>query len=148
MPTMRTILLIAGTAGLAVGVAAAVVARSDDPGPVACRTTQAVPSVHVTPVVVPSADGSQRRCLLKSGDGFQHSADQGQAALVLQQAIALCSPHDVGPIDGRFGPRTESALRQVQRDLGFAKDGQDGVYGPLTSSRMWFFTATGCEHPA
>jgi lysozyme family protein len=149
---VRRILIIAAVVGFAVGgtVTAGVVTlnRAGQPASAACRTTQVITSEAGTPIVVPSADGAQPRCTLRSGDGYQHSAGQGRAATVLQQAIALCTPRDVGAIDGRFGRRTEAALRLVQRDLGFAQNRQDGVYGPLTLARMWFYGANGCRRPA
>lgn len=39
--------------------------------------------------------------------------------------------------DGSFGPRTEAALKAVQRHIGTAAD---GIYGPNTRDRMKFTT--------
>jgi peptidoglycan hydrolase-like protein with peptidoglycan-binding domain len=52
----------------------------------------------------------------------------GTAVRQLQQALTDLG-YAPGPIDGNFGPRTESAVRAFQADRGI---GVDGVVGPVT----------------
>jgi nucleoid-associated protein YgaU len=52
---------------------------------------------------------------------------KGEAVKGLQNALRVRS-HHVG-IDGIFGPATEAAVRQFQRDAGLA---EDGIVGPDT----------------
>lgn len=57
----------------------------------------------------------------------------GAAVSGLQKGLtrygAPGSPTDPGPVDGDFGPRTESAVKAYQTDRGV---GHDGVVGPRT----------------
>ena len=54
----------------------------------------------------------------------------GSVVSALQKALATIagpnSPTDPGPIDGRFGPRTESAVRAYQTQRNIAVDGVVG----------------------
>ncbi len=69
--------------------------------------------------LIPSAEPSgvgQQRPTLRRGDA-------GEAVMVLQRALGLV-------VDGQFGPRTEAAVRQWQRDRALVPD---GIVGP----RSW-----------
>ncbi|MEZ4287652.1 MAG: peptidoglycan-binding domain-containing protein [Polyangiales bacterium] len=50
-------------------------------------------------------------------------ADQNIQAL--QEALALCG-YTPGSADGKMGPRTRDAIRDLQRDAGIAVDGDVG----------------------
>lgn len=57
--------------------------------------------------------------------------DQGRDVQLLQRVLRDLG-YDVGPIDGDFGPRTEAALTQYQRDQGLDDIEQLGVCGEHT----------------
>ncbi|MGH2746218.1 MAG: peptidoglycan-binding protein [Gammaproteobacteria bacterium] len=53
---------------------------------------------------------------------------KGEAVKGLQNALKARS-YDFGAVDGVFGPATEEAVKQFQRDAGLA---DDGIAGPKT----------------
>lgn len=53
---------------------------------------------------------------------------QGEDVKAIQEKLAAAG-YDVGEIDGKFGPKTERALKQYQRDHGLQVD---GIAGPRT----------------
>ncbi len=53
---------------------------------------------------------------------------KGAAVKGLQNALKARG-NDFGPVDGDFGPGTENAVKQFQRDSGLAAD---GIVGPNT----------------
>jgi peptidoglycan hydrolase-like protein with peptidoglycan-binding domain len=57
----------------------------------------------------------------------------GNITYLLQAALFANGHANVVP-DGIFGPRTEAAVRQFQRDQGLSAD---GVIGPLTQERLF-----------
>jgi peptidoglycan hydrolase-like protein with peptidoglycan-binding domain len=58
----------------------------------------------------------------------QHHFNDPEWVAHLQQML-IDQGYDPGPVDGIFGPRTDAAVREFQRDRGLAAD---GVVGPLT----------------
>ncbi|MBA2177005.1 peptidoglycan-binding protein [Halobacillus locisalis] len=58
--------------------------------------------------------------------------DQGTRVETLQRQLTSLG-YTPGPLDGRFGPQTESAVRAFQRDQGLAIDGS---FGPLTMAAL------------
>lgn len=56
----------------------------------------------------------------------------GPQVAQLQEALAALG-YPTGPIDGKFGPITEAALKSFQRDRGIVIDGD---YGPQTQSAL------------
>jgi peptidoglycan hydrolase-like protein with peptidoglycan-binding domain len=57
---------------------------------------------------------------------------QGKAVADLQEALTDRG-YDVGGADGKFGPRTEAAVREFQQAEGLTPD---GVVGPGTWSAL------------
>jgi hypothetical protein len=67
---------------------------------------------------------------LQPGD---RNAEVGQ----LQRAL-LAHGFNPGPIDGQFGPKTQVAVRALQRSLGFTGHDADGVPGKTSLARLGF----------
>jgi hypothetical protein len=55
----------------------------------------------------------------------------------LQQALKRHG-FDPGPLDGQFGPRTQRAVQQLQRSMGFTGFDADGVPGRRSLGRLGF----------
>ena len=68
---------------------------------------------------------------LASGAGFAKE-DGSPRVKALQRHLREAGERP-GPIDGRFGPRTERAVRHAQRRFGVAVD---GVVGPRTRAAL------------
>lgn len=58
--------------------------------------------------------------------------NRGDAVAVLQEKLIRLG-YDVGPVDGSFGPQTQSAVLAFQRDQNLE---QDGVVGPKTRAAL------------
>ena len=84
---------------------------------------------------VPSRDGS-KECILNFGS-------QGIAVVVLQEAAVHCYNQEIA-VDGKFGPATKEAVKNVQRKINeessWANIAVDGAYGPQTRAHMRFLT--------
>jgi nucleoid-associated protein YgaU len=61
---------------------------------------------------------------------------KGEAVKGLQNALKIRSPQYIGAIDGDFGPATESAVKQFQRDSGLA---EDGIAGQRTWEALYVY---------
>jgi peptidoglycan hydrolase-like protein with peptidoglycan-binding domain len=62
--------------------------------------------------------------------------DNGAGVRLLQSILKYYAypPYDPGAVDGDFGPRTETAVINFQKDLELTTD---GIVGPLTWIRLW-----------
>ncbi|MER5260684.1 peptidoglycan-binding domain-containing protein [Actinosynnema sp. NPDC002837] len=128
--------LAVGTAviGLAAPASAATLPRCTS-------TSEVVRSGHtiVVPVSISSTSCHVGR------DYAANATVVGRFQLTMNRCYAslnLASPYSdekVGDLDadGSFGPRSEAALKAVQRYIGTAAD---GIYGPNTRDRMKFLT--------
>lgn len=58
--------------------------------------------------------------------------DQGASVMKIQQALQLAG-FSTGPIDGKFGPQTKTAVQSFQSAQGIAID---GIVGSITWSRL------------
>lgn len=65
--------------------------------------------------------------------------DLGEGVRTLQRLLAVWG-FRVGPDDGIWGPRTDAAVVDAQRELSLSAD---GIVGPLTRARMSFAQAAG-----
>ena len=68
---------------------------------------------------------------------------KGEAVKGLQNALRVRSHHV--EIDGIFGPATEAAVRQFQRDAGLAEDGIVGPIPGVRSAFTWCSEGTRCQ---
>jgi peptidoglycan hydrolase-like protein with peptidoglycan-binding domain len=98
------------------------------PGAPGAQSQTSQPAAETSqPVTSPSATGattqgaSTSRPVLRVGD-------QGEAVRQLQARLRTLGIYN-GPVDGIFGPLTESAVRQVQSDNSLTVD---GIVGPAT----------------
>jgi peptidoglycan hydrolase-like protein with peptidoglycan-binding domain len=63
----------------------------------------------------------------------------GPTVAELQDILRMWG-HDPGRSDGRFGPRTEAALKGLQAGLArFGGGPADGIYGPRTAAAYVVF---------
>jgi peptidoglycan hydrolase-like protein with peptidoglycan-binding domain len=78
---------------------------------------------------LPATSSNSSSCYLAQGD-------VSSAVKALQDAMVTCYGQNIA-IDGDFGPATEAALKNVQKDAGVTVD---GVYGTQTRDGMfWVF---------
>ena len=82
------------------------------------RPSSAPPSTTITAAV-------RRAAVLRAGAGLNSAS--GSAAVRRVQRMLHDLGYGTGPIDGRFGPRTRSAVGWFQRKHGFAVDGMVGA---------------------
>lgn len=67
--------------------------------------------------------------------------DSGSAVALLQRLLVLYGYTNlVGPVDGKFGPKTQSAVVQFQRDQNLAA--KDGIVGPVTWRQLTYPAGT------
>jgi len=83
-----------------------------------------------------ASEGGVRAPLVR-GAGLEQP--QGSARVRALQRHLRAASIDPGPVDGRFGPLTEAAVRRFQRARGLA---DDGIAGPRTARRLARVTAT------
>jgi pyruvate ferredoxin oxidoreductase gamma subunit len=99
----------------------------------AVRSFQLREGLAVDGIVGPRTEVALRRetglIALGAGYGKPHGSQQVRA---LQRRLVRVGEHP-GPIDGRFGPLTEAAVRDLQRHEGLAVD---GIVGKETSRRL------------
>ena len=70
-------------------------------------------------------DGTTLECTTLSDDRVLRPGDEGEEVEALQQALEELGYLD-GPIDGKYGPGTEAAVRAFQRDFWLTRDGKAG----------------------
>ena len=113
-----------------------------DPGPVdgrfgalteaAVRRFQSARGLVVDGIVGPrTRPALHAPVLLARGAGGDRAGGSGRVRALQRQLHAVgVGP---GPVDGRFGPQTEAAVRRFQRADGLAVD---GIVGPHTTRRL------------
>jgi peptidoglycan hydrolase-like protein with peptidoglycan-binding domain len=74
-----------------------------------------------------------------AGGGLPHGSDQVRS---LQRQLRALGTHP-GPIDGRFGPLTQAAVRRLQRAEGLI---DDGIVGSRTARRLAHLKTTTAAH--
>lgn len=81
-----------------------------------------------------SSDGvRQKVIMLNQSLGENYSVgSQGSDVMKIQQALQLAG-FSTGPIDGKFGPKTKTAVQSFQSAQGI---GIDGIVGPVTWQRL------------
>jgi len=96
---------------------------------------------HIKHNSSPAGDRSGRRgkarvALLAFGSGYASAHGSG-AVRALQRRLARLG-YSPGPIDGRYGPLTEQAVRRLQATQGLVVDGVDGpnTRAALASARL------------
>src|SRR5919201_6193347 len=84
-------------------------------------------------IVGPITEAALRRetALIAVGSGYGKSHGS-QRVRALQRQLVRVGEHP-GPIDGRFGPLTEAAVRDFQRHQELAVD---GIAGPITEATL------------
>jgi peptidoglycan hydrolase-like protein with peptidoglycan-binding domain len=82
-----------------------------------------------------SVTSAQRREQIGSSTGTLRRGMRNESVRSLQERLTA-SGFDAGPADGRFGPRTERALRDFQRSQGLRADGIAGrrTFGALNGA--------------
>ena len=88
-------------------------------------------TAHALRARVPLAPGA--------GGGLPHGSDQVRS---LQRQLRALGTHP-GPIDGRFGPLTQAAVRRLQRAEGLT---DDGIVGSRTARRLAHLKTTTAAH--
>ncbi|MEV6321316.1 peptidoglycan-binding domain-containing protein [Nocardia sp. NPDC051787] len=90
-----------------------------------CNGTGIAAAGNESVATIPGRKGVGTTCRLSEGDS-------GEAVTTLQATLNRC--YNAGlQVDGKFGPRTKSALQRAQ---GTAGAGVDGVYGPETRDKL------------
>src|SRR3954447_10688218 len=83
------------------------------------------------PASATASDAAASRVLITRGAGYDRPHGSGQVR-ALQRRLHAASV-DPGPVDGRFGPLTESAVRRFQSARGLVVD---GIVGPRTAPAL------------
>ncbi len=114
MAASMLVMAAAPTAGLAVSTSGV--------GPKPCANNSKQSSVHV---------GHASAEVLTLGSGYSSGRDAARVRAL--QSRLTCAGYPPGPIDGRYGPRTEQAVTRFQATRGLLVD---GIAGPLTLAAL------------
>ena len=111
----------------------------------AVRSFQLREGLAVDGIVGPITEAALRRetALIAVGSGYGKSHGS-QRVRALQRQLVRVGEHP-GPIDGRFGPLTEAAVRDFQRHQGLAVD---GIAGRQTSGKLERVLVARSERPS
>ena len=83
------------------------------------------------PAPATASDGIRSPVMITQGAGYDRPHGSGQVRSLQRRLRA--AGLDAGPVDGRFGPLTESAVRRFQSAQGLAVD---GIVGPRTAPAL------------
>ena len=105
------------------------VTRASVASVIACLAVLCVPAVSIAadPTGSRARAADRASSLLAPGAGY--GQPQGEARVRALQRSLRARGQRPGPVDGRYGPRTEAAVERLQRDKGLAVD---GIVGPRT----------------
>jgi hypothetical protein len=98
----------------------------------------------VLALAAPSASAQEGAVGRTLAEGVGMGAKPDAGVRNLQRALRA-SGHSVGAsgVDGRFGPRTEAAVRDLQSSFGLVRD---GIVGPKTRKLLRLVCRDGCAH--
>ncbi|RYP51571.1 hypothetical protein DL769_010787 [Monosporascus sp. CRB-8-3] len=85
---------------------------------------------HISYPAINTGSGVSTNCIMNQGAN-------GLGVLTLQAALNECYGHGLDR-DGRYGPKTKAAVRNVQGRLGLSGGDVDGIWGPKTGGLMNF----------
>jgi pyruvate ferredoxin oxidoreductase gamma subunit len=127
----------------------ALIRAGERPGPIdglygpltraAVERFQAGEGLAVDGIVGPATSSALNRQTVVVSDGAGYAKPDGSTRVRgLQHRLRRAGEH-LGPLDGRFGPRTQTAVERFQAGEGLAVD---GIIGAATSGRLARFAAT------
>ena len=100
---------------------------------------QAGEGLNVDGIVGPATSSALNRQTVVVSDGAGYADPDGSTRVRgLQHRLRRAGEHP-GPLDGRFGPRTQAAVERFQAGEGLTVD---GIIGTATSARLARFAAT------
>jgi peptidoglycan hydrolase-like protein with peptidoglycan-binding domain len=100
-------------------------------------------------IVVPATNSGETACTIGRGQVANTAVVTGLQRGLIQcyAGVRLAAPYSDEFVrdldrDGSFGPRTEAAVKGVQKHI---RATPDGIYGPNTRKRMSFPSGTVCK---
>ena len=131
IPSIRRLKWVAATTGLALAFAPATALAGPRGIPRHVPTTHTKRSARKVTDTAASANNAEHARLLAFGSGYDSPHGSGLVR-ELQRSLARAG-NNPGPIDGRYGPLTERAVRRFQAEHGLQVD---GIVGPHTSAAL------------